>query len=133
MCHLSLHDALPILTQAERTYWSAGVPAANGRTTIDVWEQAAYAFKLVCNDITRSVALEVDIGDVHGERTDPQMRDQTLITVLPLARLIESLKLAGLYDKTLIVVWTNDGGRAPAAGSSGDEGKNGAILAGGMI
>jgi hypothetical protein len=121
------------LTAQERAEWSAGVPARYGRTTIDVWEQAAYAFKLVSNDVTRSVALEVDIGDVHGERTDPQMRDQTLLMVVPLVRLIEKLKAAGLYERTLIVISTADGGRAPASGSSGDEGKNGFILAGGMV
>jgi len=124
--------ALP-LTPAERAYWSAGVPARYGRTTIDVWEQAAYAFKLVSNDVVASVAMEIDIGDVHGERTDPQMRDQTAVVVGPLVKLIESLKMVGLYDRTLIVISTADGGRAPAAGSSGDEGKNGVILAGGMI
>lgn len=121
------------LTAAERAYWSAGVPAKYGRTTIDVWEQAAYAFKLIANDVVHSVAMEVDIGDVHGERTDPQMRDQTAVMVAPLAKLIESLKMAGLHDRTLIIISTSDGGRAPAASSSGDEGKNGVILAGGMI
>ncbi|MCU0698095.1 MAG: DUF1501 domain-containing protein [Myxococcaceae bacterium] len=121
------------LTPQERAAWSAGVPARYGRTTIDVWEQAAYAFKLVANDVVRSVALEVDIGDIHGERTEAQMRDQTAIVVLPLLRLIENLKAANLYDRTLIVISTADGGRSPASGSSGDEGKNGVILAGGMI
>lgn len=121
------------LTAEERAYWSAGVPGKYGRTTIDVWEQAAYAFKLINSGLTRSVAIEVDIGDIHGERTAPQMKAQTEITVLPLVRLIEKLKQAGLYERTLIVVSTADGGRAPAAGSSGDEGKNGVILAGGMI
>lgn len=121
------------LTPTERAYWSAGVPGKYGRTTIDVWEQAAYAFKLVNSGLTRSVAIEVDIGDIHGERTAPQMKAQTEVIVLPLLRLIESLKAAGMYDRTLIVISTADGGRAPAAGSSGDEGKNGVILAGGMI
>ncbi len=121
------------LTVEERAYWSAGVPGKYGRTTIEAWEQAAYAFKLVSSGLTRSVAIEIDIGDVHGERTAPQMKAQTEITVLPLVRLIEKLKLAGIYDRTLIVVSTSDGGRAPASGSSGDEGKNGVILAGGMI
>lgn len=121
------------LTPAERAEWSAGVPAKYGRTTIDVWEQMAYAFKLVSNDVVASVALEVDIGDVHGERTAPQMKQQTELMVVPLARLISKLKAAGLYDRTLIIISTSDGGRSPAAGSSGDEGKNGVILAGGMI
>jgi hypothetical protein len=121
------------LTMQERAAWSAGVPPKYGRTTIDVWEQAAYAFKLVANDVVRSVALEVDIGDEHGQRTAAQMRDQTLLMVLPLLRLIENLKAANLYNRTLIIISTADGGRAPASGSSGDEGKNGFILAGGMI
>jgi hypothetical protein len=121
------------LTPEERAYWSAGVPPAYGRTTIDVWEQAAYAFKLIANDVVHSVALEVDIGDVHGERTASQLKAQTEVMVLPLVRLIESLKAAGLYDRTLIIISTADGGRAPAAGSSGDEGKNGIVVAGGMI
>jgi hypothetical protein len=121
------------LTAEERAYWSEGVPSKYGRTTVDVWEQAAYAFKLISNDVVQSVALEVDIGDVHGERTAAQMKQQTGIVVGPLVKLIESLKQAELYDRTLILVSTSDGGRAPAAGSSGDEGKNGFILAGGMI
>jgi hypothetical protein len=121
------------LTAEERTYWGQGVVPRYGRTRIDLWEQMAYAFKLIRADQTRSVALEIDIGDVHGERTFEQMRMQTEVVAKPLARLINSLKLAGLYDRTLIVLYTSDGGRAPAASSSGDEGKNGAILAGGMI
>lgn len=121
------------LTPEERAYWSAGIPAKYGRTTIDVWEQAAYAFKLISNDVVQSVAMEVDIGDIHGERTMPQMRDQTAVMVGPLVKLIEQLKAVGLYDRTLIIISTSDGGRSPAAGSSGDEGKNGVILAGGMI
>ena len=121
------------LSDEERAYWSAGMPGAYGRQEIDLWEQAAYAFKLVANDVVRTVTLEVDIGDIHGERTEPQMRDQTLTTVVPIARLVEQLKLAGIYDRTLIVAYTLDGGRSPAASSSGDEGKNGVILAGGMI
>ena len=52
---------------------------------------------------------------------------------LPLARLIESLKKANLFDRTLIAVYTLDGSRSPAAGSAGNEGKNSVMLAGGMI
>jgi hypothetical protein len=121
------------LTAEEKSYWSSGVPGKYGRMTIDVWEQAAYAFKLISNDIVQSVALEVDIGDVHDQRTASQMKAQTGIVVGPLVKLIESLKQAELYDRTLIIVSLADGSRAPAAGSAGDEGKNGFILAGGMI
>lgn len=121
------------LTAEERAQWAEGVPGRYGRTRIDPSEQAAYAFKLISGGLVRSVALEIDIGDVHGERTETQMRDQTLTTVGPLVHLIESFKAAGLWNRTLIAAYTLDGGRAPASGSSGDEGKNGVILAGGMI
>lgn len=121
------------LTAEEKSYWSSGVPGKYGRTTIDVWEQAAYAFKLISNDIVQSIALEIDIGDVHEQRTARQMTQQTGVVVGPLVKLIESLKKSGHYDRTLIIISNADGGRAPAAGSSGDEGKNGFILAGGMI
>jgi Protein of unknown function (DUF1501) len=121
------------LSDAEKAEWAMGTPSKYGRTTIDAWEQAAYAFKLISSGLLRSVAIEIDIGDIHGERTAAQMKDQTAIAVGPLVRLIEKLKAAQLYDRTLIVISTADGGRAPAAGSSGDEGKNGVILAGGMV
>jgi uncharacterized protein (DUF1501 family) len=121
------------LTPQEKLFWSANTPGKYGRITIEAWEQAAYAFKLVSSGQLRSVAIEIDIGDVHGERTEPQMKQQTAMTVGPLVALIEKLKEAQMYDRSLIVVSTSDGGRAPAAGSSGDEGKNGFILAGGMV
>jgi hypothetical protein len=54
-------------------------------------------------------------------------------TTLPLVRLIETFKKAGIYDRTLIVMNLLDGGRAPAASSFGSEGKCGLILAGGKI
>jgi glutamate dehydrogenase len=38
----------------------------------------------------------------------------TLQTVHPLTRLIESLKAAGLYENTLIAIYTLDSGRSPA-------------------
>ncbi|HET6343745.1 MAG TPA: hypothetical protein VFH51_02385, partial [Myxococcota bacterium] len=113
------------LTDAERAYWSAGVPPQSADTPkANIWEQAAYAFKLISNDIVRSVALEFDYVDVHDTRNETQMRTEAAQTSLPLARLIESLKLAGLYERTVIAMYTLDGSRAPAAGSEGDEGKN---------
>lgn len=121
------------LTAEEKSYWSSGVPGKYGRMTMEVWEQYAYAYKLISNDIVQSVVMEVDIGDVHDERTASQMKKQTGIVVEPLVKLIDSLKKTGQYDRTLILISTADGGRAPAAGSAGDEGKNGFILAGGMI
>ena len=124
------------LTEEERIYWSEGVPdqacdpsAVKGQ----IWEQAAWAFKILEGGMTRTAALEFDYVDVHDERTAGQMETMTLQMSLTLARLIESFKNAGLWDRTLIAVYTTDGGRAPAANSSGNEGKNSVILAGGMI
>lgn len=121
------------LSEEEVAYWSDGTPDPYGRQDIAPWEEAAWAFKLIDSGIVRSVGYEVDIGDIHGERTQPQMRDQTMTTVGPLVRLIEQFKAAGIWDQTLIAVSTTDGGRSPGAGSSGDQGKNGYILAGGKI
>jgi len=43
------------------------------------------------------------------------------------------LKAADLFDDTLIAVYSLDGGRSPAANSSGNEGKNTVVLAGGKV
>ena len=74
--------------------------------------------QLIESGIVRSVAIEIDIGDIHAERARVQMRDQTAITVVPLLRLIENLQKAGMYDRTLILISTTYGGRAPAAATS---------------
>lgn len=122
------------LTAEEKDYWSAGVPEQQGAILkANIWEQCAYAAKLITGGVTRTVALEFDYLDVHDTRTEPQMRIMGRQTSLPLARLIETFKKAGIYDRTLIVMNTLDGGRSPAANSFGSEGKNGLILAGGKI
>jgi hypothetical protein len=124
------------LTEEERAYWSADVPdqACNpAEVKAQIWEQIAYAFKIITSGVSRTVALEFDYVDVHDQRTVDQMRVMTTQVVLPLRRLIDSLKAAGIWDSTLIAIYTTDGGRAPAAGSQGNEGKNSILLAGGMI
>lgn len=123
------------LSAEERTFWSAGVPnqVAGGPVKANIWEQAAYASKIVTNDLARSVALEFDYVDVHDSRPEAQVRVMGQQTSLPLARLIQSLKAANIYDRTLIAIYTTDGSRSPAANSTGSEGKNTIILAGGMI
>ena len=122
------------LTEEERNYWSAGVPAQVGQTLkANIWEQVAYGFKLFAGDMARTFAVEFDYIDVHDQRTEDQMRVMARQTVLPLVRLIESLQAAGIYDRTLIAIYSLDGGRSPAAASYGNEGKNTVILAGGMI
>ncbi|RYG74613.1 DUF1501 domain-containing protein, partial [bacterium] len=92
------------LTEEEKAYWSADVPKKYGRMTMESWEQMAYAFKFVAGDVVRSVALEIDIGDQHDSRPQSYLAKLTDLVVLPLARLLESLKRVGIYDRTLVVV-----------------------------
>ena len=124
------------LTPEEIAAWSAGVPdqAANpSDVKAQIWEQVAFATKILVNGVSRTVALEFDYVDVHDQRTEGQMATMTAQVVLPLRRAIDAFKAAGIWDRTLIAIYTTDGGRAPAAGSQGNEGKNAALLAGGMI
>lgn len=134
------------LTEEEVAYWSEGVPdrvctssdtdlrACEGEERkLEIWEEVAYAFKIIKSGMTRSVALEFDFQDIHEIRTEDQVRIQGKQCARPLARLIESLKAEGIYDRTVIAVYCVDGSRSPAAGSYGNEGKNTLILAGGGI
>ncbi len=124
------------LTPEEILYWQTGVPDQMGNPPgekCNIWEQCAYAYKLIQGGQLSTMALEFDFLDWHDSRPQSIQDTLTLQTVLPLVRLIESLKAAGLYENTLIAIYTLDGGRAPAAGSSGGEGKSGVMLAGGMI
>jgi len=126
---------MPLSTE-EETYWKQGVPDQRcnpSSVKAQIWEQMAYAYKLIANRLTASVALEFDYVDTHDERTPEQLSIETRQIALPLARMIEQLKKAGIYDRTLIAIYTTDGSRSPAAGSAGNEGKNTVILAGGMI
>ena len=122
------------LSDEELAYWSADVPDQVGvNLKANIWEQCAWAFKLISNDLVRTFAVEFDYLDWHDERPLEIMDTMALQTIHPLARLIEGLKLAGIYDRTLIAMYTLDSGRSPAANSSGNEGKCGVLLAGGMI
>jgi len=126
--------SLPI-TPEEEAFWKTGVPdqAAGGPVRGQIWEQVAWAWKLIESDQVRSIALEFDWVDVHDQRTEPQMRFEAAQVTLPLVRLIGKLKEAGLYDRTLIAIYTTDGGRGIGAASYGNEGKNTVILAGGGV
>jgi hypothetical protein len=122
------------LTEEERAYWGAGVPDQVGdNKKANIWEQAAWAFKLLSNDVTRTVSLEFDYLDVHETRDQSVMNAMGLQCALPLTRLIESLKLAGIWDRTTIAIFSADGGRTPAANSYGNTGKNTLVLAGGNV
>jgi hypothetical protein len=124
------------LTPEETAFWSEGVPEQQcdrGSVKAEIWEQVAFAEKVITSGLGRSIALEFDYVDIHDERTEFQMRTYAKQATYPLARLIDRLKAAGLYDRTLIAIYSADGGRSPAAGTSGNVGKNAVILAGGMI
>ena len=122
------------LTAEEEQFWGDGVPEqVSGNTKAELWEQVAYAFKAIEAGMTRSVALEFDYADIHDSRSVEQMETMTLQVALSLSRLITKLKEAGIWGHTLIAIYCTDGGRSPAANSSGNEGKNTVILAGGMI
>lgn len=135
------------LTEEEIAYWKTGVPEPGSADALvegqdyqdfnaikfQIWEQYAFAFKLVSSGFTRTVAIECEFVDIHDRRPRNQMTVHTAQLALPLARLIESLKLAGIWDQTVIAIYTADGSRSPAASSAGNEGKNTFILAGGKV
>jgi hypothetical protein len=134
-----LHGVKPVdvvldVSSDELTYWSTGVPRqVSSRPVMPIWEQAAVAFKLLKSGATRSVAIEFCYEDVHGRRSEDMMRTYARQTAIPLARLIRKLKDAGMYERTVIAIYTLDGGRPLDAGQSGDRGKNSVILAGGRV
>jgi hypothetical protein len=151
-----LHPAEPRvielpLSAEEVDYWSPGVPnqqctegdrtaldceqSNSGSTKAQIWEQFAYASKLLTSGITRTIALEFDFMDLHGDgvRQEMVLRTQAQQCARPLARLITQLKDAGIYDRTLIAVYTLDGSRRPSANSYGNDGKGTLLLAGGMV
>lgn len=122
------------LTEEENAYWGAGVPDQVGdNKKANIWQMAAWAYKLLSNDVTRTVSLEFDYLDVHETRGESVMNTMGLQCALPLARLIQSFKDAGMWDRTTIAIFSADGGRAPSANSYGDSGKNTMVLAGGNV
>lgn len=133
------------LTTDETTFWRNGVPEPTSDGFVDgqdgrpssvefqIWEQYALATKLLLSGLTRTVALECEFIDIHNQRPEKQMVVHAKQCALPLARMIEAFKAGGIWDRTLIAIFTADGSRPPAAGYSGDRGKNTVVLAGGMI
>lgn len=124
------------LTPEERTYWTRDVPLRMGDTNskhANVGEITGLAFKLVASGVTRTVSIEYDYEDEH-DRPFRQPRIMAQQTSRVLARLIASLKQAGLYDRTVISMVTLDGGRTMnARADTNENGRNGLLLAGGRI
>jgi hypothetical protein len=100
-----------------------------------IWEQFALAYKLIAGGFTRTVAGDTEFIDQHDTRPEANVRCFTLQMALPLSRLIEKLKAANLYDRTLIALYTGDGSRSPAANSTGtdDTAKATVLLCGGGV
>ncbi len=122
-------------TAEEQTYWQTGVPDQVGdNKKANIWEQSGWAFKLLSNDITRTVAMEFDYLDVHDTREESVIKTMAAQSAVPLTRLIESIKaVPGMWERTVIAVYSADGGRTPSANSYGNEGKSTFILCGGMV
>jgi hypothetical protein len=142
------------LSDAEREYWGKGVPAqgctqndttivaCGTRTKAEIWEQMAYAYKLMANGVLRTVALEFDFSDLHQVRPAASVTTMGKQVSMTLARLIRKLQETPnpvgpgmMFEKTVIAIYTTDGSRSPAADSYGHLGnaKNTLILAGGNI
>ncbi len=145
------------LNELEAAYWGDGVPSqqctVDDKTVVEcstdtsqdaassvfakaqIWEQFGYAAKILGSGITRTAALEFDFMDLHGDGARPQkvLEVQGRQASMPLARIIQFMKDLGVWNRTLIAVYTLDGSRRPAANSYGNDGKGTMILAGGMI
>lgn len=126
--------ALP-LTAEEEKYWLPGIPEQMSpeKKGLDIGRQLAYGFKLIQKGIVRTLSVEFDYADFHGNRNEKVMRTMAKQTALPISRLIQALKDQGLFERTLIAVYTTDGSRSPTSESYGNEGKNSLMLVGGMI
>lgn len=133
------------LTTAEREYWTRDVPGqmicggddSNScsavRKEFNIGELFGYAFKLFQGDIVRSVGLDFDFHDVHGPRNSFVVRTQAVQSGRPLARFITACKEAGIWDRTVVAMYTLDGSRSITPDSYGDNSKNSIVLAGGRV
>ena len=125
----------PRLSPEEIEFWKAGVPdqVAGGPVKAQIWESLGIVTKLVTNDLVRSVAVEFDYVDFHGGRPESLVRTMAQQISNPLARMIQKLKEANIFDRTVIAVFCVDGSREAKADSYGNAGKNTVLLAGGKI
>lgn len=96
-------------------------------------ELFAYAGKLFQSGRVKSVAIDLDMHDVHTNRTRFIMDTQAQQSGMTLARLIQFLKNANLWSNTVIAMYTLDGSRSMDSYSTGENTKNAVVLAGGRI
>ncbi|SMF57072.1 hypothetical protein [Pseudobacteriovorax antillogorgiicola] len=134
------------LSPDERSYWTDGIPGqlqcdenvamntcSEASGTMNLGEMFGYVDKLFKSGQVKTASIDFDHNDIHTARGEHVLRTQGIQSAVPLSRLISSLKAAGLYDRTLIAMYTLDGSRSPKRNSLGYDSKNGVILAGGMI
>ncbi len=127
------------LSDEDKKYWGTDVPAeSSSAPRMHLWEQAAIASKLIEVNAASTIAMEFSFDDLHGPRPKKEVTAQGEIIGKVLSRLIERLKetkVEGgtLFDQTMIMLNTTDGGRTPAVDSYGDSGKNSMILIGPMV
>lgn len=133
------------LTQQEIPYWTQNVPSqkncpgdsANNCTDVsgkaNLGEIYGWISKLFIGGIVKTAAIDYDFHDVHGARNRLVLDTQARATAEPLARFIQAMKGAGIWNRTLIAMYTLDGGRGPNSNSTGERTKNALILAGGMV
>lgn len=133
------------LTGAELEGWTSGIPGqyecpdddstkcVERAGSMNIAEMFGYVSKLFQSGYLRTAAVDFDFHDIHTARTPLILETQGKQTAFALARLIQSLKTAGIYDKTVIAMYTLDGSRSPKRNSVGEGSKNALILAGGGI
>ncbi len=134
------------MTPEEMAQWSDSIPGqfscpdnsaescvVDSAASFNLGEMFGYAAKLFISDTVRSLAIDFDFHDVHTARSPLMLKTQGMQTAKPLARLIKALKDAGIYDRTVIAMYTLDGSRSPTRESTGYFSKNAFILAGGGI
>lgn len=96
-------------------------------------ELFAYAGKLFQSGRVKSIAIDMDMTDVHTNRTRFIMDTQAQQSGMTLARLIQFLKNNNLWTNTVIAMYTLDGSRGMDSNSTGENAKNAIVLAGGRI
>lgn len=133
------------LTATEESYWKNGVgeqvvcpgdDAQQCTVQPGKWhpsELFAYAGKLFLSGRVRTVAIDLDMTDVHTNRTKFMMDTQAAQSGKTLARLITFLKNNNLWSNTVIAMYTLDGSRGMDSNTTGQDTKNAVVLAGGKI
>lgn len=133
------------LTPDELNRWTADIPGqySCGGDQVDqckpvagsmnLGEMYALVSRVFKTGQIRTMAIELDFHDVHDVRNEFVLTTQGRQTGLALARLIQQLKDDGIYDRTVIAIYTLDGSRDPRRQSNGQFSKNAIILAGGGI